>query len=144
MARLASMDMLKGFAIIMVIAGHAVQYLISGHYYDKEVYRLIYSFHMPLFMAITGFFASGGGGICQAISKTRISFAFTIGGLCLHNEVHIPCFASFYRLFNLQFMVSQKRPMLHTSVCNNLCSAFSIEMDSHNTDSRIISVSIDF
>ena len=53
--------MLKGFAIIMVIAGHAVQYLISGHYYDKEVYRLIYSFHMPLFMAITGFFASGGG-----------------------------------------------------------------------------------
>lgn len=62
MARLASMDMLKGFAIIMVIAGHAVQYLISGHYYDKEVYRLIYSFHMPLFMAITGFFASGGGG----------------------------------------------------------------------------------
>lgn len=62
MARLASMDMLKGFAIIMVIAGHAVQYLISGHYYDKEVYRLIYSFHMPLFMAITGFFASGQGG----------------------------------------------------------------------------------
>lgn len=61
MARLASMDMLKGFAIILVIAGHAVQYLISGHYYDKEVYRLIYSFHMPLFMAITGFFASGGG-----------------------------------------------------------------------------------
>lgn len=61
MARLASMDMLKGFAIIMVIAGHAVQYLISGHYYDKEVYLLIYSFHMPLFMAITGFFASGGG-----------------------------------------------------------------------------------
>ena len=56
------MDMLKGFAIIMVIAGHAVQYLISGHYYDKEVYRLIYSFHMPLFMAITGFFASGNGG----------------------------------------------------------------------------------
>lgn len=104
MARLASMDMLKGFAIIMVIAGHAVQYLISGHYYDKEVYRLIYSFHMPLFMAITGFFASGGGWqvcIYQAISKTYISFTFTTGGLCFRNEVHTPCGTPFYRLSNL-------------------------------------------
>lgn len=57
--RLASLDMLKGFAIFMVIAGHAVQYLISGDYYDKAVYRVIYSFHMPLFMAITGFLIGG-------------------------------------------------------------------------------------
>lgn len=50
--RLVSMDMLKGFAIFMVIVGHAVQYLVSGDYWDKGVYRVIYSFHMPLFMTI--------------------------------------------------------------------------------------------
>ena len=52
--------MLKGFAILMVIAGHAVQYLISGEYYDKVVYRIIYSFHMPLFMAVAGYLQGGG------------------------------------------------------------------------------------
>lgn len=33
--RLVSMDMLKGFAIFMVIVGHAVQYLVSGDYWTK-------------------------------------------------------------------------------------------------------------
>lgn len=68
------MDMLKGFAIFMVIVGHAVQYLVSGDYWDKGVYRVIYSFHMPLFMAISGFFAkavidSGKYSVNQLIAK---------------------------------------------------------------------------
>lgn len=46
-------DFLKGFAIILVVLGHVVQY---GHpnYNENIVYKLIYSFHMPLFMFLSG------------------------------------------------------------------------------------------
>lgn len=54
--RLQSMDALKFFAIFLVLWGHCVQYLISGEFADKPVYRHIYSFHMPLFMMLSGFF----------------------------------------------------------------------------------------
>ena len=52
-------DALKFFAIFLVLWGHAIQYLVSTEYYDEPVYRIIYSFHMPLFMAIVGYFSSG-------------------------------------------------------------------------------------
>lgn len=57
MERYYEFDNLKGFAIILVIFGHALQYVIGTEYaYDNILYRLIYSFHMPLFMMISGFF----------------------------------------------------------------------------------------
>ena len=56
-------DVLRGFAIFMVVLGHCIQEC-SGtdfkentmYFYDK-VYQFIYSFHMPLFMMISGYFA---------------------------------------------------------------------------------------
>lgn len=86
--RLASMDMLKGFAIFMVIAGHTIQYLISGDYCDKSAYRVIYSFHMPLFMAISGFFSyrnsTGGGGVNTCISTNcKASLGFVNSSSCI-------------------------------------------------------------
>ena len=57
-ARLVSFDILKLFSIYLVIWGHAIQYLLSSDYVDEPVYRYIYSFHMPLFMMISGYFAS--------------------------------------------------------------------------------------
>jgi fucose 4-O-acetylase-like acetyltransferase len=55
--RIQFMDALKLFAIFLVLWGHAVQYLLSSVYYSEPMYRIIYSFHMPLFMMISGFFA---------------------------------------------------------------------------------------
>lgn len=55
--RLRSFDALKLFAIFLVLWGHSIQYLQSGHYADEPVYRYIYSFHMPLFMMLSGYFA---------------------------------------------------------------------------------------
>lgn len=55
--RIAHLDLLKCFAIFMVLMGHGIQYLTPGDYCDKFSFRLIYSFHMPLFMAICGYFA---------------------------------------------------------------------------------------
>jgi len=51
------MDYLKGFAILLVILGHSIQYNEPG-FFDKNVlFRVIYSFHMPLFMFVSGFLA---------------------------------------------------------------------------------------
>lgn len=52
-----SFDALKLLAIFLVLWGHAIQYLSSANYVENEVYRIIYSFHMPLFMVISGYFS---------------------------------------------------------------------------------------
>lgn len=54
--RIFLFDALKLFAIFMVLWGHAIQYLRSSNFTEEPVYRVIYSFHMPLFMMIVGFF----------------------------------------------------------------------------------------
>lgn len=51
------LDALKAFAIFLVCWGHGIQYLSSTPYQEQPIYRLIYSFHMPLFMAMVGYFA---------------------------------------------------------------------------------------
>lgn len=55
--RLISFDLLKVFAIFLVLWGHCIQYFLSTHYSADPIYRIIYSFHMPLFMMISGFFS---------------------------------------------------------------------------------------
>ena len=51
-------DNLKGFLILLVVAGHVLQSAIDTHIngiYMKEIFNWIYSFHMPLFFLISGF-----------------------------------------------------------------------------------------
>lgn len=50
------LDMARGIAILLVILGHVLQCLALYEYqYDENwAYLLIYSFHMPLFMFISG------------------------------------------------------------------------------------------
>ena len=56
MQRLQSLDILKLFAMFLVIWGHCVQFLLTSHYLDEPAYIYIYSFHMPLFFIISGLF----------------------------------------------------------------------------------------
>lgn len=54
--RICGIDVLKGGLIILVVIGHAIQYsLPEGACYNCLLWNLIYSFHMPAFMAISGF-----------------------------------------------------------------------------------------
>lgn len=52
--------MVKAVAIILVVVGHTIQfgcgndYWESGAFYDNWIFRIIYSFHMPLFMCVSG------------------------------------------------------------------------------------------
>lgn len=56
-------DVIRGFAIITVILGHCIQqgngldYYNNSEYWFNKLYQFIYSFHMPLFMLLAGWFA---------------------------------------------------------------------------------------
>ena len=47
-------DVLKGFAIILVVMGHATQWF-TGDDRTHPLYMTIYAFHMPLFMFLSGY-----------------------------------------------------------------------------------------
>lgn len=54
-------DILRGFAVILVVLGHCIQagsgaaYSAGQCYFSDRLYQFIYSFHMPLFMMISGY-----------------------------------------------------------------------------------------
>lgn len=48
------LDVLKGVAIVLVVLGHAVQFAPGTNYDSNILFRVIYSFHMPLFMFLSG------------------------------------------------------------------------------------------
>lgn len=50
-------DSLKGLLIILVVLGHAIQIVFAKECFNDHMFNLIYSFHMPAFMAISGYFA---------------------------------------------------------------------------------------
>lgn len=55
------LDFIKAYAIILVVIGHCMQYGSGNEYFVKELYfdnfifKIIYSFHMPLFALISGY-----------------------------------------------------------------------------------------
>ncbi|MBQ9926588.1 MAG: acyltransferase [Lachnospiraceae bacterium] len=55
------LDVVKAFAIICVIFGHCIQYGSGSNYLkgdlflDNIIFKIIYSFHMPLFMLVSGY-----------------------------------------------------------------------------------------
>lgn len=75
MNRIIWADALKGLLIVLVVLGHSIQasmLQLGESFLDDYLWNLIYSFHMPAFMAISGFVAyrvkasgtaSGGGQI---------------------------------------------------------------------------------
>lgn len=49
-------DAVKGFGIILVVLGHLLQYQVVPEAFDEnQAYRVIYSFHMPLFFLLSGY-----------------------------------------------------------------------------------------
>lgn len=47
------MDLLKAFAIYLVILGHIINNCIKGGYYHPLI-GIIYTIHIPLFLMISG------------------------------------------------------------------------------------------
>jgi fucose 4-O-acetylase-like acetyltransferase len=55
MGRNVFIDKVKGVAIALVVWGHCIQYCAAYNYWGNRVFEVIYGFHMPLFMAISGY-----------------------------------------------------------------------------------------
>lgn len=55
--RIISLDVLKCFAIFLVCWAHGIQHLTTADCVENPLYRWIYSFHMPLFMMVSGYFS---------------------------------------------------------------------------------------
>ncbi len=52
-----SVDFVKGWLIFLVVFGHVLANFLQTNYEHNSLYILIYSFHMPVFFMISGFFA---------------------------------------------------------------------------------------
>ena len=73
-------DVLKAVTILLVVIGHCIQYgagrdfLIYGGFFYNEAYIFIYSFHMPLFMLISGylFFQSSKTKDCKSLLFAKV------------------------------------------------------------------------
>lgn len=54
-------DYLKAITILTVVMGHCIQFGSGQYIYEKQIYfdiaifRIIYSFHMPMFMLVSGY-----------------------------------------------------------------------------------------
>lgn len=71
--RLIWADSLKGWLIILVVLGHAIQNTLGNACETNHLWNIIYSFHMSAFMAVSGYVAFrpgnnwGGLFVCQTI-----------------------------------------------------------------------------
>ena len=71
MKRIAYIDFLKAFAIATVLLGHSVEQLSGDAFWDHPIWSFLYSFHMPLFMFVSGRFFK---------SALRKDFRTVLGG----------------------------------------------------------------
>lgn len=56
--RIPYLDFLKFFAIACVFIGHSVEQTTGNDFWDNPIWSFIYTFHMPLFMVLCGYFFS--------------------------------------------------------------------------------------
>lgn len=54
---LSSINYYRGIAIFLMLWGHAIQYCLPNSFdcFNNNAFKFIYSFHMPLFMLISGY-----------------------------------------------------------------------------------------
>ncbi|AAB91652.1 nodulation protein NolL; involved in acetylation of Nodulation factor (plasmid) [Sinorhizobium fredii NGR234] len=71
-------DFVKGILIILVVLGHLLQLVIyrnTDNFWLSPYFKAIYMFHMPLFMAISGYLASGTilrTSFCRAVGDRAV------------------------------------------------------------------------
>lgn len=83
-------DNLRAYAIILVVIGHVLQFNLKN-YESLYLYKVIYSFHMPLFIFISGYFA------VYSINKYDSFFKFGIKKI---RELLVP-----YLIFGVPYLM---------------------------------------
>lgn len=68
------LDNLRGIAIVLVVIGHVLQNTLTVEYNHSFLFQFIYSFHMPLFMFISGAVYRGEFSYEWILKRLRILF----------------------------------------------------------------------
>ena len=112
-----TIDLAKGFAIFLVVLGHAIQYSFgpewtsSQAFFENGLFKAIYSFHMPLFMLISGYLFYGSNkkdfkdlvvSKLKGIGIPMVSFVLICNGPAI-----LRYWARFDFLHSLTFLVSR-------------------------------------
>lgn len=81
--RLKYIDNIKGFAIILVVLAHVIQFLTHPSTFEQNpVTNLINSYHMSLFVFVSGYtFGMNGGGIKLIRRMRQLLLPFVIWGI---------------------------------------------------------------
>ena len=69
--RIGYLDHVKLYAIYLVILGHVVAMMVNGYAVGGRLINFIYSFHMPLFMLLSGYFVSSRLGEMPAMKLLK-------------------------------------------------------------------------
>lgn len=104
------LDLIKSIAIILVILGHCIQFGSGSAFYDNSlffdnpVFKIIYSFHMPLFALVSGYFLfiTVQKYDCFAIIKRRFQ------------QLLLPVFVVFFFYYTLIALLHRNEFPLHT------------------------------
>lgn len=78
--RILYIDILKLFTIYLVLWGHAIMHF-QPDYEKSYIFQTIYAFHMPLFMMLSGYFAS----------SSSMSLGFVIFFAKKFRQLLLPC-----------------------------------------------------
>lgn len=74
-ARSERADILRGMLILLVLFGHALQFISHGGrdtFWEDPLFIGIYMFHMPLFMALAGYFSPRSMAGQDALTPARV------------------------------------------------------------------------
>lgn len=80
MHRVLELDFAKFVAIILVTLGHSIQIIGRSNCFEDPLFSTIYSFHMPLFIMISGFFfiSSLKLSFCEMLSRKTVSLILPV------------------------------------------------------------------
>lgn len=98
-------DIAKGIAIFLVVWGHVIKYTLPT---GNDIYNLIYSFHMPVFFCISGYFANNTflreSAIVFFLKKSyTILLPFIVWGTLYAYYSYLPATSLFLDKYNLGY-----------------------------------------
>lgn len=77
--RLSYIDACRGFAILLVVIGHVIQYIYRPNDFDSKIgFRMIYAFHMPLFFFLSGYVSKLGVSSMDAFFRISLKRLFQL------------------------------------------------------------------
>lgn len=131
--RLHYVDNLKGVLILLVVLGHCIQ--ATNMDYDHDlVFRYIYSFHMPLFMCVSGFVSYKPNMAWQTVRKRfkqlMVPFlSWAVVGCCIHLDWHRFIDKIIHPDTGLWFLWALFFIVLLMKLCDSACSYLKVKLE---------------